>query len=226
MDRVTRGWLALFVAVLSVTANADSIVGTWQIADDPSASFQFNEDGTVEIRDSGKVLKTTFRHEEPNRIVMKFSDDPEDPGTVFEYELRLVLKSENSPDLQLSKLAESTTKQQSGLKSEQVAGALSETAELRIAMAEFYAVNQRLPKSLAEAGVAKRYSVLPDYIRDISLDAGTVRVVLQRSNNEIDSGEESGIILLMPKIYTNGGIGWNCESQNIQADVLPDSCKP
>lgn len=85
-------------------------------------------------------------------------------------------------------------------------------------VAAYYEQKKRLPRTLAEAGIA---STGARYLQDVLLDESTGTVTLVMSESVV-AGKT---VLFVPARIAGGNVGWRCQAGSIASKYLPKDCR-
>lgn len=83
------------------------------------------------------------------------------------------------------------------------------------AVARYFAANQAVPKSLAQAGVAAGANAM-----ELDPENGVIRV-----RSGIVSSQGEGVMVFTPSLDEDKRVVWSCSAELIEAAVLPQGCR-
>jgi len=111
--------------------------------------------------------------------------------------------------------------------------ALNLAGESKRKLSQFYMVNNRFPRTAAEAQVTVTTSLSPPkFVRNMVVEPGfrnhdvAIRVYLKDGVVDNDTGEEQYVYITGDTVTGAGSeVRWGCGASGIGVEFLPDNCK-
>ena len=103
----------------------------------------------------------------------------------------------------------------------QVSEGLYLVSEAKAAEWDFITRTGRYPPSNQSAGLPSPTSIAGNYVTQVAVNAGSIRV---RYGNHVNAAVTGDILLLSPTT-TTGSIKWHCYSAHMPVQYLPSACR-
>jgi len=106
----------------------------------------------------------------------------------------------------------------------QVAEGMSLATGAKTAVWDFVSNTGRFPPNNQSAGLATNTSIIGNYVSNVDVTGGLVKVKFQTSkaNSRINA---SSIYLALSPVSHSGSITWNCTKSTVDPKYLPTSCR-